>query len=59
MRTDPPLSLDDLLKDEGAEPGPDHDAWARAKIERALEGMKDQTTLVPAEQVWRELGLET
>jgi hypothetical protein len=42
--------------DEPAERG--HAAWARMKIERGLEQSKDRTSLIPAEKVWRDLGLE-
>ena len=39
-------------KDEG------YDAWKRAKIERALAECENRANMIPAEQVWRELGLE-
>jgi hypothetical protein len=50
----PPEWLDP--SDGPKEPG--YDAWKRAKIERALASSKDRRNLIPAEQVWRELGLE-
>jgi hypothetical protein len=42
--------------DEAAERG--HAAWARMKIEKGLAQAKDRTSLIPAEKVWRDLGLE-
>lgn len=33
-------------------------SWKRAKVEVGLEQSKDRDTLIPAEEVWRELGLE-
>lgn len=35
-----------------------YDAWKRAKIERAVAEAKKREAMVPAEQVWRDLGLE-
>jgi hypothetical protein len=35
-----------------------HAAWTRLKIEKGLEQAKDRSTLIPAETVWRDLGLE-
>jgi hypothetical protein len=37
---------------------PGYDAWKRAKVARALKQTEDRTGMIPAEQVWRELGLE-
>jgi hypothetical protein len=35
-----------------------HNKWKRAKIARGLEQAKDRDSLIPAERVWRNLGLE-
>jgi hypothetical protein len=35
-----------------------YDAWKRKKIRAGLDQAKDRTSLTPADQVWRELGLE-
>lgn len=35
-----------------------HAAWKRAKIERGLQQAEDRSAMIPAEQVWRDLGLE-
>lgn len=42
--------------DVAAERG--YSSWKRAKVEVGLEQSKDRDTLIPAEEVWRELGLE-
>ena len=56
MRPDVPLrekiSDVDGPKDHG------YDAWKRAKVERALAQSQDRSSMIPAEKVWRELGLE-
>jgi hypothetical protein len=33
-------------------------AYKKQKIERGLEQVKVRSTLIPADQVWRNLGLE-
>jgi hypothetical protein len=35
-----------------------HEAWKRKKIVKGQEQAKDRASLIPAENVWRELGLE-
>jgi hypothetical protein len=35
-----------------------YDLWKDAKIERALKQAEDREALIPAETVWRDLGLE-
>ena len=42
--------------DETVEAG--HAAWKRDKIKRGLEQARDREALIPADQVWRNLGLE-
>lgn len=59
MRAPPPLSLYDLLRESDAPPVPGYEEWKRAKIERVLDEMKDESTVLPAGEVWRKLGLET
>lgn len=36
-----------------AEPG--HDAFVRAKVLKGLEQSRDRATMIPLEQVWRDL----
>jgi hypothetical protein len=59
MRTQPPLTPDELLRESDAVPEPGYEEWARAKIEQALIEARDPDLMIPAEEVWRELGLET
>lgn len=59
MRPTSPSSLDDKLHETGAPPEPGYDAWAVAKIERALAQSRNPEQLIPADQVWRDLDLET
>lgn len=33
----------------------DHDEWVRAKVLNGLEQSRDRASLVPIEQVWRDL----
>lgn len=42
--------------DEPVVPG--HAAWKQAKVERGLEQANDRASLIPADKVWRDLGLE-
>ncbi len=56
MRPDVPLR--EKISDVDGPKDPGYDAWKRAKIERALRDMEDERNLIPAEQVWRDLGLE-
>lgn len=35
-----------------------HAKWKREKIAIGLEQAKDRDAMIPAERVWRELGLE-
>ena len=35
-----------------------HAAWKRAKVQRGLAQAEDRASLIPADKVWRELGLE-
>lgn len=48
----------DKIEEAGSPPEPGYDAWKRRKIERAKAQAEDRGSLVPAEQVWRDLGLE-
>ncbi len=42
----------------GAEHEPGYAAWKRAKVERGLAESEDRDAMIPAAQVWRDLGLE-
>ena len=46
------------IADTGETPEHGHAAWKRAKIERGLAQAGDRASLIPAEKVWRDLGLE-
>lgn len=46
------------VKDTGEAKAPGYDDWFRAKVERALEQSRDRSKMIPAEEVWRRLGLE-
>jgi hypothetical protein len=35
-----------------------HAKWKRIKVERGLEQAKDRDSMIPAERIWRHLGLE-
>lgn len=42
----------DLSREHG------YTAWKRTKVERAVAEAKAREGMIPAEQVWRDLGLE-
>ena len=46
------------IADTGETPERGHAAWKRTRIERGLAQAKDRASLIPAEKVWRDLGLE-
>ena len=35
-----------------------HSKWKREKVSRGLEQATDRDSMIPAERVWRNLGLE-
>ena len=52
------LPAEKLAEQEGAtEPG--YAAWERAKIARGLAQSRDRAAMIPVEQVWRDLKLES
>jgi hypothetical protein len=44
--------------DTGEPVDPSHAKWKREKTTVGLEQAKDRDAMIPAERVWRELGLE-
>ena len=42
--------------DEPVAPG--HAAWKQVKVKRGLEQANVRASLIPADKVWRDLGLE-
>lgn len=55
-----PNAVTDAAKvtETGESPEKGHDAWARRKIARGLTEAADRDRLIPAEKVWRDIGLE-
>ncbi|MDB5703708.1 MAG: hypothetical protein JWN66_824 [Sphingomonas bacterium] len=53
-----PVPASEKLRDEAGATDRGYDDWKQAKIERALEQAIDRESLIPAETVWRDLGLE-
>lgn len=51
-------SAADKLEEAGSPVDPGYDAWKRSKIEHAKAEARDRQVLIPAEQIWRDLGLE-
>lgn len=47
---------DHLRPGEVENPDPDYQAWKERKILRALEQSKDRSAMIPAEEVWKDLG---
>ncbi len=54
----PSVPVADKLEDAGAPVDPGYAAWKRQRIERAKAQAEDREAMIPAEQVWRDLGLE-
>jgi hypothetical protein len=52
------LLIDEKTAEIGGHVERGYAAWKRAKIERALTQAQDRDSLIPAEQVLREFGLE-
>jgi hypothetical protein len=50
--------ISEKIADEPGSPERGHAAWKKAKVERGLAQAKDRNSLIPAEQVWRDLDLE-
>jgi hypothetical protein len=50
------LTDNDKLDDGKAERG--YEAWKREKIERGIAQSRDRASMIPVEQVWRDLKLE-
>jgi hypothetical protein len=55
-----PRTAPDAYKvaETGDTPEPGYDGWKRAKVERGLAQAEKRDRMIPAEQVWRDLGLE-
>lgn len=55
-----PDAVTDVVKvtETGESPEKGHDDWARRKIVRGLAEAADRDRLIPADKVWRDLGLE-
>ena len=47
-----------LNADETESSTADYQAWKERKIRRALEQADDPSLMIPADQVWKDLGLE-
>jgi hypothetical protein len=47
-----------LISDADGPKASGYEEWKRQKILKGLEQSKDRSKMIPAEQVWRELGLE-
>lgn len=54
----PDVPLREKISDVEGPKDPGYDAWKRAKIDRALGDCTDRSKMIPAAEVWRELGLE-
>ena len=46
------------IADTGETPERGHAVWKRSKIELGLKQAEDRASLIPADKVWRDLGLE-
>lgn len=50
-------TLEDLTSDMPGPKDPGYDEWLEAKLERARRQADDPSKLIPAEEVWKKLGL--
>lgn len=48
----------DKIRETDEAPEPGYAAWKKRKIERGLEQARNRDSLIPADEVWRKLGLE-
>jgi hypothetical protein len=56
MRTKASPALHNI--DDSDEPiASGHAAWKQAKVKRGLEQANDRASLIPADKVWRDLGI--
>ena len=46
------------ISEQDSSPEVSYEAWKRKKIVKGLAQTKDRASMIPADQVWRELGLE-
>lgn len=53
----PEVDEREKLDGEGGPTERGHAAWKRAKVERGLAQAQDRDTMIPVEQVWRDLSL--
>jgi len=53
----PASTPEEKLDDDGLPAEHGYAAWKLDKVERALAQAQDRSVLVPAKQIWRELGL--
>jgi hypothetical protein len=51
-----PAVLAEKLDERGSPADPGYDAWKQGKIERAKAQAIERSSMIPAEQLWRELG---
>jgi hypothetical protein len=54
-----PRAAHDAAKLEETGPSDEgHEEWKRLKVQKGLAQAADRETLIPAHQVWRDIGLE-
>jgi len=57
-KTPPKPSLDEMTKPQPESDDPDYVAWVNAKIKAAEAEIAAGAPLIPAEEVWKELGID-
>jgi len=57
-KTEKPPTLEELTKPQPESDDPEYLAWVKAKVENARRSAENRDNLIPAEQVWKRLGLE-
>lgn len=57
MKSGAPLPVRDALEPDGPR-DEGYAEWKRARVEKALAQAGDRERMIPAAQVWRDLGLE-
>ena len=55
----PATDLSEKLDEASVPAEPGYAAWKRTKIERGLQQAVDRESMIPVEQLWRDLKLES
>ena len=52
------VSLDEKVEETGSPVEPGYEAWKREKVLRGLDQARDRSQMIPADDLWRDIGFE-